>query len=132
MGQYYQWDDRSWEHIWEQLLGPLERRNCALYVWKVEVPTDPFLGRVVVELARRWRQRAVTLIVAWSLWTLFWATMTWQGIRRIPEPDLTAPVSMLVLGVAVVYGCVLARRRFRPVADRSVAPPGRQRGHSDL
>lgn len=120
------WDDRLWDLVWERTLDQLERHQLTLQVLLRRPPPDAFAARVGRELARRLRRRAVVLAVAWGLFTAFWAMILHLARQQPGTPDGWA-WSMVLLGTAVVVGCVAFRRRLGPVAhdpDVPAVPPG--------
>lgn len=122
MAEAHRWDDRSWEQVWDRMLGPVQRYHFAMALWRQEIPDEPFDRRVVVELARRWRRRAITLIVLWGLWIAYWTVLVRAEITLRSADSVGFPLSMVLLGATAVAFCLHARRRFEPVA-RAFDPP---------
>ncbi|QBI18307.1 hypothetical protein ER308_01115 [Egibacter rhizosphaerae] len=116
------WDDREWEQVWDQLLGPAERHQIMRDVWFGRLPEQPFERRVAIEFARRWRRRAIWLSLLWFVWVGYWmlslvGELTWA--THTPPPSY--PYVMALVGVLGVVACLHGRRRILPVA---VTPEG--------
>lgn len=112
-------DDRVWDRVWERILDPVERHSIAVAVWRGRPPRGTFEYRIAVELARRWRRRALSLAVVYALWTLFWGAIAlsdWRADAGFESP--VCPLNALI-GTAAVAGCFTVRRRLRPVVALS-------------
>ncbi|MGI8575675.1 MAG: hypothetical protein ACR2MA_10135 [Egibacteraceae bacterium] len=114
-----EWDDELWDHVWERMLDPLERRDIALHVWRRQPPDDLFNARVAAELAKRWRRRAIALALLYTLWTLLWGGITWNDWREDQALFSLVPLTMALIGVLLIIGCFRARARFRPMLWRT-------------
>jgi hypothetical protein len=116
----FEWDDRLWEQVWDRTLGPAERFAIGRDVWRRRVPDDRFHARVAVELARRWRTRAVVLASVYALWVAFWGTLLWSDLRADGALKGGLHVGAVVVGIVAIGACVASRRWLRDQARRQV------------
>lgn len=113
-------DDLSWLRLWEVQFDHIDRYRHGRAVWRGELPEDALGRRVVPELARRWRRRALVYAAAWAAFTLFWVAVGIDGVVRVGGAGASRlPWQLGACGATVVAGCLLARVRFA----RTVAVP---------
>lgn len=106
-----EWDHRLWDHVWERNLTQVERHNMGMAVLRHRPPGSPFEDLVALELARRWRRRAVVLVVMYGAWTAFWGALAFgplpDDVERSP-----LPLGCTVVGVAAILSCLLVRHHL--------------------
>lgn len=124
MSDAYRFDDRTWEQVWERLLGPHERHRIASSVWQGDIPDEPFEGRVAVELAFRWRRRAVFQSVLWTCWIAYWWLWFRAELTYSTWPGPLLPLALMLLGAAIVGFAIYARRRVADIAQLRGRPLG--------
>jgi hypothetical protein len=121
------WDESTWELVWEQLHGPLERHGIAMSLLRRRPVTEAFEARVTRELARRWRRRAVSLGLLYSLWTLFWGALARASTAAPGAPGRLVPHVMASIGLLAVAICLAFRARLRSARPsprrRAASPP---------
>ncbi len=106
-----QFDDRLWQQLWEYNLNHVERHTIAMTVWRRRRPDTRFDLLVALELARRWRRHARYLIVLYGLWTLFWGSIAYHGVR-VGVDVSPVPVGCAAFGLMVIAICLAVRRRL--------------------
>jgi hypothetical protein len=106
------WDESTWELVWEQLLGPLERHGIAMSLLRRRPITEAFEARVARELARRWRRRAISLGITYSIWTLFWGALARASTAAPGAPGRLLPHVMAGIGLLAVAVCAAFRARL--------------------
>ena len=111
-----EWDDRLWDHVWDQTLSQPERHAIAVAVWRRRLPAGAFEARVGAELSRRWRRQARNLAVLYALWTLFWGALAVSDLRADGSIDPLLPALCALVGCAAVGACLFVRSRFRDFA----------------
>ena len=105
-------DDRTWDRLWEREFDQVDRHRFGLAVWRGELPQDVLGRRVVPELARRWRRRALVYAAAWALFTAFWFVVGLSSVQHYGPDSTLVPWACAAVGALVVAGCVVARARF--------------------
>jgi hypothetical protein len=105
-------DDREWDRLWERQFDQVDRHRYGLAVWRGEQPDDALGRRVVPELARRWRRRALVYAAAWALFTAFWVLVGINVVHHHGAEGTFVPWGCAGVGAAVVMGCLVARVRF--------------------
>ncbi len=111
-GDGFVWDDKTWDHVWERVLNPVERHHIAVSVVRRRVPEDPFERRIAVELARRWQRHALFLASLYLLWSAFWAAIGFDSVTAFGASAARLPFGCAALGIAAVTGCLAFRRRI--------------------
>lgn len=109
-------DDLAWRRLWERQFDHIDRYRHGRAVWRAELPEDALGRRVVPELARRWRGRALVYAAAWTAFTLFWVAIGIDGAVRLGPDASRLPWQLGAVGASVVASCLAARRRFARVA----------------
>ncbi len=109
-------DDEAWDRLWEREFDHLDRYRYGRSVWLAELPEDVLGRRVVPELARRWRRRAVVYAVAWAAFTLFWLAIGIDTVARYGGEGSRLPWQLATVGATVIGGCLAARAWFRRTA----------------
>ena len=113
------YDDEVWDQLWEREFDHLDRYRYGRAVWRAELPEDVLGRRVVPELARRWRRRAVVYAVAWAVFTVFWVAIGVDTVVRYGAEGSRLPWQLATLGSTVIGGCLAARAWFRRTAEPS-------------
>lgn len=107
-------DDRVWDRVWERMLGPVERHEIAVSLWRRRPTREVFEARIAVELARRWRRQIRNLMVLYGLWCLFWGSLSFSDWRADAAFSTPLPPSLTTAGMLAIAACVAAHRRLRP------------------
>jgi len=115
-------DDRLWRDVWERNLDPVERHAIAMAVWRRRDPADGFERIVALELARRWRRHARSLVVVYALWTVFWGAIAIRDLRLDAAFTSLLPPVCAALGLVAVGACVTVRRRLAGYLRANAAP----------
>lgn len=105
-------DDEEWDRLWERQFDQVDRHRYGTAVWRGELPDDVLGRRVVPELARRWRRRALVYASAWGLFSAFWVLVGINVVHHHGDDGTLLPWACAAVGVAVVAGCLVARDRF--------------------
>lgn len=111
------WSDEAWLATWEGALTGVERHALAVAVVRDRPLVERFEWLVARELVRRWRRRALGLLVPYGLWTLFWGALFVRDLRLDTHLDHGLPVTLTGVGLAAMLACVGAHhvlgQRFR-------------------
>lgn len=106
------WDDELWQLVWERNLDPVERHSIAVAVWRRRLPAGVFEAGVALELARRWRRRAVGLALLYALWTGFWGGIAWSALHDARPANHPLPYWAVAVGALLIAACFAVRRRL--------------------
>lgn len=109
-------DDEAWRRLWEREFDHLDRYRYGRAVWRGELPEDVLGRRVVPELARRWRGRALVYATAWTVFSLFWLAIGVDTVLRHGAEGSRLPWQVGGLGLLVVAGFLAARWWFARTA----------------
>lgn len=112
------WPDEAWLATWEGALTGVERHALAVAVVRDRPPVERFDWLIARELIRRWRRRALGLLIPYGLWTLFWGSLLVRDLRLDRRLDHGLPVALTAVGITAMLACLVAHRvlaqRFRP------------------
>lgn len=112
------YDDEAWHELWERQFDHVDRYRYGRAVWRGELPEDALGRRVVPELARRWRRRALVYAAAWSAFTLFWVAVGIDVIQRYGAEGSSFPWQAAAGGALVILSLLAARARFGRTTGR--------------